>query len=74
MTAPTEDAPVMSRRSWYMDATVADELAAAVDAIHFATRRPKHEVLAAAVAVALKHKSDIEARLQAGSTGAEAHR
>lgn len=53
----------MQRRSWYIDAETADALAAAVDDLHYATRRPKHEVLAAAVQVALEHRSDIEARL-----------
>jgi len=53
----------MRRRSVYLAAEVADRLDAAVDDLHFATRRPKHEVLAAAVAVALEHRAEIEARL-----------
>lgn len=58
--------PPMAHRSWYLAADVAERLAAVVDDIHFATRRPKHEVLGAAVAVALEHRDDIEARLAAG--------
>jgi hypothetical protein len=56
-------APPMANRSWYLPADVADALAAAVEDIHFTTRRPKHEVIAAAVAVALEHRPEILARL-----------
>jgi hypothetical protein len=61
MTAPAP--PPMAHRSWYMNRVLADRLAATVDDIHFRTRRPKHEVLGAAVAVALEHEADIVARL-----------
>ncbi len=57
------DNNTMQRRSWYLPADVADHLAAVVDDIHFTTRRPKHEVIAAAVAVALEHQDDILARV-----------
>lgn len=57
----------MRRRSVYLAADVADQLDQAVDDLHYATRRPKHEVLAAAVAVALDHRTEIEARLTQGS-------
>lgn len=60
--ATTPAAP-MARRSWYLPADVADRLAVLVDDIHHATRRPKHEVLAAALGVAAEHRADIEARL-----------
>jgi hypothetical protein len=55
----------MRRRSVYLAAEVADRLDEAVADIHFGTRRPKHEVLAAAVAVALEHRAEraAEARL-----------
>jgi len=53
----------MDRRSWYMPRESADALAQLVDDLHFATRRPKHEVLAAVIAVALAHRSEIENRL-----------
>jgi hypothetical protein len=56
----------MVRRSWYLPADVADRLAVVVDDIHHSTRRPKHEVLAAALGVAVDHRADIEARLTAG--------
>jgi hypothetical protein len=58
----------MQKRSWYLPADVADRLAAMVDDIHFATRRPKHEVLTAALAVAIEHQADIVTKLGAGST------
>jgi hypothetical protein len=53
----------MQTRSWYLAADVADRLAAAVDDIHWRTRRPKHEVLAAALGVALEHQGEIVDRL-----------
>jgi hypothetical protein len=53
----------MRHRSWYLAADVADRLAAVVDDIHHVTRRPKHEVLSAAVAVAVEHQAEILARL-----------
>jgi len=53
----------MDRRSWYMPRESADALAQLVDDLHYATRRPKHEVLAAVIAVALVHRSEIENRL-----------
>lgn len=59
----------MRHRSWYLTADVADRLAAAVDDIHFRTRRPKHEVLGAAIAVALEHEQDILARLTGKDAG-----
>jgi hypothetical protein len=55
--------PAKSHRSWYLDTAVADRLAAVVDDLHYRTRRPKHEVLAAAVTIALEHQDAIEARL-----------
>lgn len=59
----SKPAAPMQHRSWYLPADVAERLAAAVADIHFTTRRPKHEVLAAAVDVALEHRADIMARL-----------
>lgn len=56
----------MDRRSWYMPKASADALAATVDDLHFATRKPKHEILAALVDIALAARADIQARLQAG--------
>ena len=57
----------MRHRSFYMRRDVADRLAAVVDDLHFATRRPRHEVLAALVDVTLGHRAEIEARLARGS-------
>ena len=48
-----------------MPAATADALAAAVDDLHYETRRPKHEVLAALVAVALEHLDQARNRLGA---------
>ncbi|MFF7139583.1 hypothetical protein ACFZBZ_45795 [Streptomyces sp. NPDC008196] len=54
----------MDRRSWYMPKSSADALAAAVEDLHFDTRRPKHEVLRALVEVALEHRGEAVARLK----------
>ena len=53
-----------------MRADVADRLAAAVDDLHYLTRRPRHEVLAALVDVALSHRAEIEARLASQDSAA----
>ncbi len=58
----------MQHRSWYLPADVAERLAAVVDDIHYSTRRPKHEVLAAALSVAMEHQDDIMTKLAAGGT------
>lgn len=54
----------MDRRSWYMPKASADQLAAAVDELHFSTRQPKHVVLAALVAAAVAHQDEARARLE----------
>ncbi len=59
----------MRKRSWYLPSDVNDRLAAVVDDIHHATRRPKHEVLAAVIEAGVGHSADIMARFTAG--GAE---
>lgn len=58
--------PAMARRSWYLRADVADQLGDAVSDMHFTTRRPRHEVLAAVISVALGHRGEIEAQLKKG--------
>lgn len=58
-TAPAK----MAHRSWYLRAALADRLAAAVDEIHWKVRRPKHEVLAAVIEVALAHPDEVLAKL-----------
>ncbi|WP_432182780.1 hypothetical protein [Streptomyces sp. NBC_00063] len=45
--AAAEKRAGMTRRSWYTTAAATEALSAAVDDIHFATRVPKHEVVAA---------------------------
>jgi len=49
----------------YMTPATADDLAKAVDELHFSTRAPKYEVLAAIVRVALADLGRIEAELRA---------
>lgn len=56
----------MDRRSWYMPKASADALADAVEDLHYATRRPKHEVLAALIDAALASRGDVQARLTTG--------
>ena len=63
MDTQTPDRPPMAHRSWYLRADVADSLAGVVNDLHFATRRPRHEVLAAVISVAVDHRAEIEARL-----------
>lgn len=53
----------MDRRSWYMPRETADALAAAVEDLHYATRQPKHAILAALVAAALEHTNEVRKRL-----------
>jgi hypothetical protein len=63
----TDTPPPMAHRSWYLRADVADSLADVVTDLHFTTRRPRHEVLAAVIEVAVDHRAEIEARLTRGS-------
>jgi hypothetical protein len=59
-------------RSWYMTPASADALAQAVDDLHYATRAPKYEVLAAIIRVALADLGPVEAELRAQQeTGGE---
>ena len=53
----------MTTRSWYISRQLADLLADMISDLHFRTRRPKHECLNAAVAVALDHEDEIVAML-----------
>ncbi|TLP66533.1 hypothetical protein [Microbispora triticiradicis] len=62
-TAPASPNHVAVRRSWYMSAATADALATAVDDLHFTTRRPKHEVLAALIDAALASRDQVADRL-----------
>ena len=67
METDTPPRPPMAHRSWYLRADVADSLADVVTDLHFTTRRPRHEVLAAVIEVAVGHRAEIEARLTHGS-------
>jgi hypothetical protein len=55
----------MDRRSWYMPRSSADALTNAIADVHWKVRRPKHEVLAAVIEVALAHLDEVETKLQA---------
>jgi hypothetical protein len=66
MKDTTTTTPRTKHSSWRLPADVADRLAAVVDDIHFATRRPKQAIHAAVVAVALEHQPEILARLAPG--------
>jgi hypothetical protein len=57
--------PVMLRKSWYLSAEAANGLNKLADDLHYAYRQPKSACLAAAVAVAIEHRAEIEARLTA---------
>lgn len=54
----------MDRRSWYMPKESADALAEALEELHFATRQPKHVIMAALVAVALEQLPVVEQRIK----------
>jgi predicted transcriptional regulator len=69
MDVPAAAAPEMTRRSYYLPKEAADALAEALDDLHYATRRPKHAVLAEMLAVALEHRADVEARLARRGNG-----
>lgn len=57
--------PAMDRRSWYMPKESADALAAALEDLHWSTRKPKHAIMAVLVAVALEHLDDVRQRIEA---------
>jgi hypothetical protein len=51
----------MTMRSWYMPKSSADQLAALVDDVHFATRLPKNLIMGALVNVLGRHRDEVEA-------------
>ncbi|MFS1305184.1 hypothetical protein [Streptosporangium longisporum] len=53
----------MDRRSWYMPVESAAALAQLVDDLHYTTRRPKHEVLAAIIDGALARRAETQKKL-----------
>jgi hypothetical protein len=58
-------------RSWYMTPATAGTLAQAVDDLHYATRAPKYEVLAAIIRHALADLGPVEAELRAWMAAGE---
>jgi hypothetical protein len=62
----------MVRRSWYLPQEAAERLSEAVEELHYATRAPKHVVLAELVAAALEHLDGVQARLASPDDPAEA--
>lgn len=61
-------APPAVRRSWYMLSSTADSLSKAIEDEHFATRRPKAEILDALITTALAHRDEWHTALVAGSS------
>jgi hypothetical protein len=53
----------MVRRSWYLPRSTADALMTAVDDLHHETRRPKHEVLAVLLGLAIEELDQARNRL-----------
>jgi len=53
-----------TRRSWYVSAAAADELAGAVDDLHYELRAPKHVVLAAIIRTGLAHLDEARERVR----------
>jgi len=62
------DPPHMLHRSFYLRSDVAARLTALIEDLHFGTRRPRHEILAAVVDVTEQHRSEIELSLRQGSS------
>jgi hypothetical protein len=56
-------APLMDKRSWYMRRVTADRLDELVTDLHFATRLPRHVVLAAMVEVMAANLEQVRDRL-----------
>jgi len=66
MDTNAPERPPMAHRSWYLRADVATRLADVVTDLHYSTRRPRHEVLAAVIGFAVDHRAEIEAQLAKG--------
>jgi hypothetical protein len=60
---PTSQEDDMVRPSWYMARETAEKLNGLVTDLHFATRMPKHAVLAEMVEVLAAHVKEVKARL-----------
>lgn len=61
--APPPSATEMDKRSWYMRRTTADQLDGLVTDLHFATRLPRHVILAALVDVMASNLAQVRDRL-----------
>lgn len=59
----TDSGLEMTRRSWYANAAVVEELARVVDDIHHATRAPKHEVVSELFRAAVAAAPHVEKKL-----------
>lgn len=53
-----------TRRSWYMSAAAADELAATADALHYELRVPKHAIITAIIRTGLAHQDEVRDRVR----------
>jgi hypothetical protein len=53
-----------TRRSWYVSAAAAEELAGAVDELHYELRSPKHVALAAVIRTGLAHLDEVRDRVR----------
>ncbi|MGW3297654.1 hypothetical protein ACWC9S_27175 [Streptomyces xiamenensis] len=56
----------MTRRSWYLEAEVADRFADLVDDIHHETRIPRHRVISALLTEAVDQAPAVQRRLMRG--------
>jgi hypothetical protein len=61
---PKAEPDSATRRSWYVSAAAADELAATVDELHYELRAPKHAVLAAVIRTGLAHLDEARDRVR----------
>lgn len=53
-----------TRRSWYMSAAAADELAATADELHYELHVAKHAVLTAVIRTGLAHLDEVRDRVR----------
>ncbi|WP_017541971.1 hypothetical protein [Nocardiopsis halophila] len=58
-SAPQKEEPEKTRRSWYVERDAAEAFQAAVDDVHHATRRPKHEVASLLLRAAAERADEV---------------
>ncbi|MFF2378644.1 hypothetical protein ACFVUW_30085 [Streptomyces xiamenensis] len=63
---PAPKKTTMTRRSWYLEAEVADRFADLVDDIHHETRIPRHRVISALLTEAVDQAPAVQRRLMRG--------